>query len=137
MRVRADFGSRPNEEVAMNASPWRATFDEQLKHSLQLPPDADEWSPKRPSEGTLQVTRSLIDQIWRTELPPPLVTIAADGSVHVKWQKGRRQFSVMIMPDEVVEYCFVENGRVVPEEGSLAAQEFSRVNEFLAWLLVG
>jgi hypothetical protein len=25
----------------------------------------------------------------------------------------------------------------VPEEGSLAAQEFSRVNEFLAWLLVG
>jgi hypothetical protein len=43
----------------------------------------------------------------------------------------------MVMPDEVVEYCFVENGRVVPEEGSLAAQEFSRVNEFLAWLLVG
>jgi hypothetical protein len=121
----------------MNASPWRATFDEQLNHSLQLPLNADEWSPQRPSEGTLRVTRSLVDQIWRTELPPPAVTIAADGSVHVKWQKGHRQFSIMVMPDEVVEYCFVENGRVVPEEGSLAAQEFSRVNEFLAWLLVG
>jgi hypothetical protein len=122
----------------MNASPWRATFDEQLKNSLQLLPSTDEWSPQRPSETTLKITRSLIDEIWRTELPPPSVTIAADGGIHIKWQKGLRQFSVFVMPDGAVEYCFVENGRVIPEEGSLArTSEFGRVNEFLAWLLLG
>ncbi len=122
----------------MNASLWRATFDEQLNHSLQLPPSTDEWSPKRPSEGTVKVTRSLVDQIWRTEIPPPVLTVAADGSIHVKWRKGSRQFSIVAMPDETVEYCFVENGQAVPEEdGSLAAHEYRRVNEFLAWLLLG
>jgi hypothetical protein len=121
----------------MNASPWRATFDEQLKNSLQLLPITDEWSPQRPSENTLKITRLLVDEIWRTELPPPSVTVAADGSIHIKWRKGSRQFSVMVMPDQIVEYCFVENGQLVPEDGSLAVDQFNRVNEFLGWLLLG
>jgi hypothetical protein len=126
-----------DKEVAMNASPWRATFDEQLKNSLQLLPITDEWSPQRPSENTLKITRLLVDEIWRTELPPPSVTVAADGSIHIKWRKGSRQFSVMVMPDQIVEYCFVENGQLVPEDGSLAVDQFNRVNEFLGWLLLG
>jgi hypothetical protein len=121
----------------LNPSPWRADFDQQLRRASSLPENADEWSPKRPSPNVVKVVDSLIGEIRRTELPPPLLTVAADGSVHVKWRKGSRQFSVMVLPDETVEYCFVEAGRVIPEEGTLAPHEFSRVNEFLAWLLIG
>src|ERR1700688_2573634 len=110
------YYSSGTRRLALNSSPWRATFDEQLRHSALLPETSDEWSPKRPSSGVLKTTESLVDQIWRTELPPPILTVAADGSVHVKWRKGSRQFSVITLPDETVEYCFVENGRVITEQ---------------------
>ena len=98
---------------------WRSHFEKQLKRLEDLPAGQDSWSPHRPSRELLEAATRIADDASRHGAYVALVTATSEGGIQLKWQNAINEFSILLYPNQTVEYFYQTADRTRRESGDL------------------
>src|SRR5437764_872630 len=85
-----------------------AHFREQLVRLAKLERGSDNWSPHRPSATALKTAQRIGEDTGRDHLFVSVVAATSEGGIQLKWQGAHRQFSLVLYPDQTMEYLFLD-----------------------------
>lgn len=116
-------GSRADAE-------WRERLQQKLQKLEQLPPGSDSWSPHRPKMEILAAARQISEDAGRCGRFVSIIAATSEGGIQLKWQDLQKELSLLIYPDQTVEYLFVRRDREERQSGQLP--DVHRAGDFVS-----
>src|SRR5712692_4135554 len=86
---------------------WSAHFQDELEKLARLPPGSDTWSPHRPKPDVLDTARQIGEDAGRCGRFVSIVSATSEGGIQLKWQDPVKELSLLVYPDQTVEYLLV------------------------------
>lgn len=109
---------------------WRERLQQQLQKLEQLPPGSDSWSPHRPKAEILTAARQISEDVGRCGQFVSIIAATSEGGIQLKWQDLEKELSLLIYPDQTVEYLIVRRDREESQSGQI--QDVHRAADFVS-----